>query len=226
MGDAGAKIDTNLQGQRLGRKGRTTRDRIIAAARDVIENPNSEEFSVSAVARRADLRVSSIYNYFSDLTELFMTVLEPVIDEAQAKHLEILESYWPDEELELKCSQFMEAFHEFWENNVRLLHLRNNLAQQHNPRVLFHRISSARRIVARLALQMGAPNDENWGDEHDLASVLFAGLERVVTIITDELLDAPYPPNLERRFGKGSLKQQARLLALAIREARSARTAS
>jgi len=73
-----AQFDTNLQGQKLGRKGRVTRERILEAALALIEDADAEPLSLSAVARRADLRISSIYTYFADLTELFLTVLDPV----------------------------------------------------------------------------------------------------------------------------------------------------
>lgn len=218
------KIDTNLQGQRLGRKGRITRERILAAARELIEEPGSEDFSISAVARRANLRVSSIYVYFPDLAELFLTVMEPVIRESEVRYLNILESYWPDDHLDEKCAEFVEAFHGFWERNVRYLHLRNNLAQQHNSRVLTQRINAARKTVGLLKLQMGAPSeDDGGGISQDMASVLYAGMERVVTIVTDVLLEAPYPVDIERRFGKKTLKQQSRLMVLAIRAERERR---
>lgn len=217
---AEAKIDTNLQGQRLGRKGRITRDRILAATRELIEDPGGEELTISAIARKAELRVSLIYNYFPDFTDLFMTVMEPAIEESQADYLRILEMPWPDDDLDNKCAEFVNAFLNFWERNVKLLHLRNSLAQQHDARVLSHRINFARRIVGHLKLQMGAPSTNDGGVSQDMASVLYAGLERVVTIVTDVLLEAPYPSHIERSFGKKTLKQMARLMALAIREER------
>lgn len=223
---AATQIDTNLQGQKLGRKGRITRERILAVTRELIETPGSEDFSISAVARRAELRVSSIYNYFPDLTDLFITVMEPIIRESQVGYLSLLREYWPDEELDEKCAEFVGAFHDFWERNVRYLHLRNILAQQHNSRVLFQRINAARETVGYLKQQMGAPSeDDGGGISQDMASVLYAGLERVVTIVTDELLNAPYPADLERRFGKKTLNQQARLMVLAIRAERERRAA-
>ena len=220
------KIDTNLQGQKLGRKGRITRERILAVTRELIEEPGGEDFSISAVARRANLRVSSIYNYFPDLTDLFMTVMEPIIQESQVGYLSILETYWEDDELEQKCADFVDAFHSFWERNVRYLHLRNSLAQQHNSRVLSQRINAARRVVGLLKLQMNASDVNDGGITQDMASVLFAGMERVVTIVTDVLLEAPYPSNIERSFGKHTLKQQARLMVLAIRAERERRAAA
>lgn len=219
MGGA-PKVDTNLQGQRLGRKGRVTRDRIIAVTRELIEDPTAGDLSISAVARRAELRVSSIYNYFPDLSDLFMTTIEPIIEQAQQGYLRVVADYWSDDQLGEKCAEFVEAFRLYWEQNVRVFHLRNSLAQQHEPRVLLQRINSARKVVSLLEAQMSHPVRGKSEVAQDMASVLYAGLERVATIVSDELLNAPYPSNVERRFGNHTLKQQARLLELAIREER------
>jgi len=223
--DAEARVDTNLQGQKLGRKGRITRERIIAAARELIEDAESEGLTISAVARRTKLRVSSIYNYFPDSTELFLTVLEPAMEKTQVGYLQAIEPYWSDETLGEDCDRFVKEFHQFWKTNVRLLHMRNAIADTHEPRVLLQRITAARQMVNLLAAQMGGPGVEIAGPEYDMASVLYTGLERVVTIATDELLKAHYPPQIKRRYGQSTLKQEAHLLELAIRDIRAQRAA-
>lgn len=213
-------IDTNLQGQKLGNKGRVTRERIMTVARELIEDPDSEGFSLSAVARKTDLRMSSIYNYFADPTELFLAVFDPIADEAEDAYVDLIRDRWSDEELAARSSQFIAAFHKFWRKHSRILHLRNRLADQHDERVMLKRISMARRVVRLLGQQAGGNTDEGTGPEYDLASVLYTGLERVVTIATDEEMKAHYPPQIKPRFEGGTLHQQARLLALAIADER------
>src|SRR4051812_7547086 len=73
----------NLNGQRLGRKGRLTRDRILVAANELLATPTDVPFSLSAVARQASLGMTSLYLYFTDLTELLLAILEPLMDEAE-----------------------------------------------------------------------------------------------------------------------------------------------
>lgn len=213
--------ETNLQGQKLGNKGRITRERIVAAAREMIEEPRAEPFSVSAVARRAGLRTSSIYNYFADFTELFMAVIEPVVEQSEEAYVCLIRAYWPDDELEIHCWQFVQAFHTYWKEHTRLLHLRNTIADQYDTRVLLLRIAMARTVIRLLGQQLGAPATRATGPEYDLASVLFTGLERVVTIATDEELKAHHPPSVKPRFEGATLKQQSRLLALAIMDERA-----
>lgn len=212
--------DTNLQGQKLGKKGRITRERIIAATRQMIEEPRSEPLSLSAVARRAGLRTSSIYNYFADFTELFLAVIEPVVERSEEAYICLVRDYWPDDEMDMRCWQFVQAFHQYWKENTRLLHLRNTIADQYETRVLLLRIAMARKVILLLGRQLGAPASRTTGPEYDLASVLFTGLERVVTIATDEELKAHHPPSVKPRFDGATLKQQSRLLALAIMDER------
>lgn len=214
-------IELNLQGQRLGRKGQTTRARIIAAARELIDEGGEEQLSLSAVARRADLRMSSLYNYFADLSDLFLCLLEPLNQEAEGAYLGLLREHWPDAELGDRCFAFVSAFHAFWRANARLLHMRNAIADQFEERVMLHRIDMARGVIHLLGRQMGETGDRITGTEFDLASVLYTGLERVVTIATDERFQAHYPPKIQPRFQGATLVQHARLLRLAIADERA-----
>ena len=69
-------ISHNLNGQRLGRKGRDTRDRIVAVTTELLSEPLEDGLiTLSEVARRADIRMGTLYLYFADLTELVFAVL-------------------------------------------------------------------------------------------------------------------------------------------------------
>jgi len=81
--DPGAGVARNLHGQKLGRKGRVTRDRILAATIELLESPSGEPITMSAVARKASLGMTSLYNYFNDFSELLLAVLDPVMEEAE-----------------------------------------------------------------------------------------------------------------------------------------------
>jgi len=219
-GTAGDSLH-NLQGQRLGHKGQTTRARIIDVARELIEDGEEELLTLSAVARRAGLRMSALYNYFADLPDLFLAVLEPVVAASEQAYAGLLREHWPDDELADRCTSFVHAFHAFWAANTAVLHMRNVIADQHDPRLMNQRIGMARVAIRLLGQQMGAPASRITGDEYDLASVLYTGLERVVTIATDDRFKALYPPSIKSRYDGKTLKQQARLLRLAIVDERA-----
>lgn len=210
----------NLQGQRLGRKGANTRARILEVAREIIGEGGDDPLTLSAVARRAELRMSSLYNYFSDLPDLLLALLEPVVADSEHAYIAQLREYWPDADLPARCEAFVRAFHEFWRNNAALLHLRNAYADSHEPRMMMQRIDMARVVIRLLGQQMGAPSTRITGDEYDFASVLYTGLERVVIIATDDRFKANYPPSIRSRYDGKTLGQQARLLHIAIADER------
>jgi AcrR family transcriptional regulator len=212
-----AAVSHNLNGQRLGRKGRVTRERILAAALDLIET-SEQPVTLARVARRASLGMTSVYNYFPDLTDLLLAVLEPVMATAQEDYLSELHERWPDAGLYAQCYRFVRRYHGFWSRHARLLHMRNSLADHNDARMMQHRIASTRPIIHLLVRQMG---DEplGLGPHTSMATVLMIGIERSVTLVTD--------PELRRMVAMGPevsedryLVPGARLMEFAIRDAR------
>ena len=206
----------NCQGQKLGRKGKDTRDRIVEAARQLIVEARVHPMSLSAVARHASIGMSSIYTYFKDMTELVLAVLEPVGELSESAYIRMIRDRWPDDQLDKRAREFVHGFHGFWEENSRLLHLRNQMADQQDLRMIAHRIQMAQPVMTLLARQMDASPHGPPGMEQDLASVLFTGLERVVTMATDAYLKSSFPVNIRSRYEGGAIEQQGRVLALAI----------
>lgn len=213
-------LSHNLNGQRLGRKGRDTRERIIAAAQTLLAAPEPVQITLSAVAREASLGMTTLYLYFGDLTELLLAVLEPMMATAEDCYLASLRIRWPEETLGQHCIDFVNAYHAFWQQHSRILHLRNSMADQQDQRMMVHRIRSAQPLIAALVEQMDCDPRANPSPAFGMASVLVTGLERLVTIATDaylpELLDSEFAPNMLDRLGS-----EARLLELGIRDCRT-----
>lgn len=217
VSDACAAVSHNLNGQKLGRKGRVTRERIVAAALELFSE-NDELVTLGSVARRAGLGLTSLYNYFTDLTELLLAVLEPVMATAESSYLAVLRDRWPEAQLYESCYAFVHSYHAFWARNSQLLHMRNSLADRHDDRMMMHRVNSTRPIIELLVWQMDedvVPGRRNTS----MASMLMTGIERSITLVTDRDLRAlvRMPPDLsEDRY----LQAGARLLELAIGDAR------
>jgi AcrR family transcriptional regulator len=213
------EVSHNLNGQRLGRKGRDTRDRIIAVAREIIDESDESQITISEVARRANLRMASLYLYFADLTELVLALLEPVMAEAEKSYLELLRTPWPDEELESRCLQFAHNFYEFWNRNSGVLHLRNTMADRKDRRMTEQRINAARPVIALLIRQMGHDPAVRRLAPAGLATVLYMGFERAVNIVTDRhfgsAMDGQFSPDVDHY-----MNAEARLFTLAIADAR------
>jgi AcrR family transcriptional regulator len=218
---APAPVSHNLNGQRLGRKGRDTRERIIAVTTELLGDPDEDGLiTLSEVARRANLRMSTLYLYFADLTELMLAVLAPVMASAEEEYVCLLREHWPDDELDRRPLAFVAGYFNFWGKNSRLLHLRNSMADRGDPRMMEHRVRSAMPVMRLIASQMGTQPTEYGNAMSSMATALMTGLERVATVMTDvrtrHIDQQPSNPlNLV-------MEAQARLFELAIRDQRRA----
>lgn len=213
-------VSHNLAGQRLGRKGRDTRERIIAAAVELIHGPQSEPLTLSAVARQAGLGLTSLYNYFSDLPELLVAVLEPVMASAEQGYYGLIRTRWPDDQLAERCHDFVAAYHDFWARHTRLLHLRNTLSDDGDQRMADLRIAATQPIIRRITEQMDGDPRARRSPAFAMATVLMIGVERAVTIATDRELPILMAQDIQHDAGH-FLRPSARLMELAIREMRA-----
>lgn len=218
------EVSHNLNGQRLGRKGRDTRDRILAVAKEILAENDAAQITISEVARRANLRMASLYVYFSDLTELGLALLEPVMTEAETSYLQLLRTPWPDAELCQHCEQFVQGFFRFWQRNSEILHLRNMMADRKDGRMTEHRINSARPVIGLLVEQMRDDPNARGSAAVGMATVLYMGFERAVNIATDrhfgDAMGERFAPDIEHY-----LEAEARLFELAIADYRAKRAA-
>ncbi len=212
-------VARNLNGQKLGRKGRDTRQRILNAAADIVAEGNADQVSLSAIARRASLGMTSLYLYFNDLTELLLALLEPVIDGARLEFSDLLGKQWDDERLGEQCRAFLDAYYRFWAGNSRLLHLRNSMADSGDDRMSLARIRSSQPLIGFLARQMGGSPDDTQSYVYAMATVLTTGIERTVTVATDPRLTGMFGPG-HSHAASHYLDPEARIMELAIRDTR------
>jgi AcrR family transcriptional regulator len=218
-------VSHNLAGQRLGRKGRDTRERILAATERLLAGPLDTPISLSAVAREASLGMTTLYLYFSDLTELLLAVLDPIMASAENSYVGHLRSRWPDDALAAHCLSFVESYHAFWVRHSRILHLRNSYADNGDERMRAHRISDGRPVIDLLVQQMDGDPAQALSPAFGMATILLTGLERMITVATDVdfpslLMEDPVP------HVRNLLRAQARVLELGIADRRAASRAS
>lgn len=215
--DASAAVSHNLHGQKLGRKGRVTRERILAATIELVEKTD-EPVTLGAVARTVGIGMTSIYNYFTDFTELLLAVLEPVMGSAQDEYFVLARDHWPDADLNARAMDFVRAYHAFWAKHTGLLHLRNSLADQFDVRIMHQRVNSTRPLIGLFVAQMDPRG--TLGDTAVLmATTLMTGIERSITLATDRRLRRILG-TLPGRREESLLEVNARLMELAIRDMR------
>jgi len=214
-------VSHNLQGQRLGRKGRDTRDRILLATTRLLYCERRETpISMSAVAREASLGMTSLYNYFKDLSELLGALLEGVMASAEDAYLAPLRRRWDDGELATRCYEFVRGYQTFWETHSYLLHLRNAMSDKSDPVMTRHRIKSTQPIIGLIVEQMDGDPLAPRSRAFAMATVLMIGIERSVTISTDNDLPVKMAQNI-KHDDDHFLRPCARLMEMAIRDMRT-----
>jgi AcrR family transcriptional regulator len=219
------RLSHNLAGQKLGRKGRDTRDRILAAAAELLADPENPPFSLSAVARKVPLGMTSLYNYFSDLTELLLAILEPIMASAEQTYLGHMRQRWEDENLGQQCYSFMDNYYRFWQQNTKILHLRNALSEGEGDRRMgVQRVNAGIPMVRLFTQQMDGDPDDTLAIDYCMATALFTGVDRLIAVRTmttrwSEGVDDSFYPVVENQ-----LRAEARLLELAIRDGRERNT--
>jgi len=221
-GAVGAKAQRNLSGQRLGRKGRETRSRIITAVGRLVGGPNAQPLSLSAIARETSVTMTTLYLYFADLEELVLAALEPVVADLHPL-VAMLETRWPDEHLGACCVKFIDAYAEYWAKHRRMLHLRNKFAAGRDVRFYQLQLRSSRPLLNALARQMDG-DGERLGSPLYTAGFLLAGVEYLATVLTDQdvhyMIYDSFAKGLEEPVLSQARIAEARVLELAIRDQR------
>lgn len=221
------EVSHNLVGQRLGKKGQATRERILAAMLHLLADPDGPPVTLTLVAREAKIGLTNLYLYFPDLGELLLAALQQVMANSEEAYIAALQRRWPDDGLEAACRNFLGAHFAFWQRHARLLHMRNSLADASDMRVLAYRQSATQPVLAMLAAQMAPAGKEVDSDCSDYATVLFTGLERTATVLTHRnyLQISGHRSNRgQAEHAERLLDAEASIMALAVRQRRDARS--
>lgn len=217
-------VSHNLVGQRLGRKGQETRERILAAMLGLLEDHDGPPVTLTSVAREASVGMTTLYLYFPDMGDLLLSTLKRVMDSSEQAFVHRLRERWPDASLGERSQDFLHAHYAFWKRHARLLHMRNSFADASDPRVLAYRTEVSRPVLDLLVLQMdGDPAVTDTMSQH-MATVLMVGFERVATVMTNPLF---YNGEGDADAGKRAyvdklVNAQARVIELSIRSQRAA----
>lgn len=175
-------VSHNQVGQKLGRKGQETRERILAAMLGLLADRDGPPVTLSGVAKEARVRPPNVYLYFPDMGDLLLAALARVMETAEAAYLGQLRPHWPDGALHACSYAFLQAYYAFWAEHARLLHMRNAMSEAGDLRVLRYRNDVTLPLIRLLADQFGQADDAG---DIALASVLITGLERVATVVTN-----------------------------------------
>lgn len=213
----------NLVGQRLGRKGQETRERVLNAMLALLEDPDGPPVTLTAVAKEASVGMTTLYLYFPAMGDLLLAALRCVMGSAGEGFMALVRDPWSEETLAQDCLAFHRAHHRFWKRHARLLRMRNSFADDCDLSVLSYRSEATRPLLDALTRQMGCdPADGDTACAH-LATVVLTGLERVATVVTTphfHITSAAHGTSAEEIYIENLIAAQARLTEIAIRDQR------
>ncbi len=149
----------NLLGQKMGRKGRDTRKRVMDAALELLKTSSYKDLSVSEIASEAELSNATFYVYFKDVEEVLYACVEAAALDLGELHA-VLDAEWTRDNAREQVKKFVEIYNELWEKYRVELRVRNLEADQGNLRFLNLRIETTRTLLQKLGNKIAKLNPE------------------------------------------------------------------
>jgi AcrR family transcriptional regulator len=179
---ASPAVQVNKSGQSLGRKGHRTRQRIIDATRELMEDSKGVAPSAAAVARAADISSPTFYLYFGDVGEAILAVVEQAGDDL-APVRERLEAPWGADPF-LQAHAFVQSFFDYWTEHAAVLRVRNRMADAGDERFVALRLAYAVHLLEPLVRKLSPVKSKGTGDipARAIAGALIVNLERSATV--------------------------------------------
>ena len=172
----------NLLGQKLGPKGRQVRDRLLAAARDLMASQPMSAPTLTAITAAADVRLTSVYRYYADVGALYIAAMEPLRAQ-MAPLIALLERRWRKGAEYAEALRFAEQHFSYWRDRRGALFLRNSLAEGGDARIIALRTEWAFPLYRALAEKLAAAHGRAAGeDDMAIAGVVLSGMERTTTL--------------------------------------------
>ncbi len=147
----------NQHGQKMGRKGKMTRQKIMDVTLEMLKSRSYKDLTVSDVAFEAEVSSSTFYVYFEDIEDVLFACVQ-----AAALNLDplynILAEDWNADNLRNQVKRFVDTYNELWEKYRVELRIRNLEADQGNLRFLNLRIDTTRGILQGLGRKIAQFN--------------------------------------------------------------------
>ncbi len=107
------------------------RERIINAATMEFALKGFENANINSIAKKADVSVGSLYKYFENKQDMFLTIIHYSIATMEDMLNELLES---DEDILLKVEHIIRTIQNYSKQNPLIVKLYNVMTSENNPR--------------------------------------------------------------------------------------------
>lgn len=131
------------------------RERILDAATKEFAKNGFENANINNIAKKADVSVGSLYKYFENKQDLFLTVVQYSIRAMETLLTSLAES---DEDILLKVEQIIRTIQKTSKENVLLVKLYNVMTSENNPRFasqFAYEMESMTARIYRVAIEQG-----------------------------------------------------------------------
>ncbi len=169
----------------MGRKGLETRQKLMFAARKLLDIYSPVELTAVSIAKEAGTSSASFYMYFEDVRDILFALASEAGTAMGSLH-EVVQQPWDVETLQEHALLLVDRFTEIWQAHRQVLRFRNLEADRGDPRFEALRMSTYVPFIDLLARQIVAtcPSDKTrptLSQGFAMASVMHAAMERLAT---------------------------------------------
>ena len=140
MTDADEEPAVAIDGRALGRRGAQTRQRLLDATAQLLEDNGLRELKVVDIARTVELSPATFYQYFRDVEEAVLALSVEVGEETNSLSALVAQDWAGPEGLAV-VRKLVEDFISNWDTHRAVLRTRNLAAQEGDDR--FRRVRNA-----------------------------------------------------------------------------------
>ncbi|PKP95059.1 MAG: TetR/AcrR family transcriptional regulator [Alphaproteobacteria bacterium HGW-Alphaproteobacteria-16] len=173
----------------LGRKGRDTRQRLMAAATRLLQETSPMDLTAMAIAAEAGTASATFYVYFRDVQDILYALSEAATEDMLSAFA-ALDIFRSNATVAEDSDVFLAMLADQWERHSAVLHYRMMEADRGDPRFTRLRGRWAEAVLSRFwellkrAPHLAPPLDEL--DAYAESIVLFASIERLAAAIQRE----------------------------------------
>jgi AcrR family transcriptional regulator len=147
---AGSETTFDQSGRALGPRALHTRQRLLQATQELLDERSVRDISVVEIARRASTSPATFYQYFKDVNEAVLVLAEQAAEEMPAV-IGLIDGDWKGRKGLDTSRDIVRAFVDHWDAHRSVLLVRNLYADEGDRRFMNVRRRVISPVIERLA---------------------------------------------------------------------------
>lgn len=150
---ASAETTFDQSGRALGPRALHTRQRLLEATGELLDECSVRDISVVEIARKASTSPATFYQYFKDVNEAVLVLAEQAAAEMPAV-IELIDGSWEGQKGLETSRAIVRAFVDHWDSHRSVLLVRNLYADEGDRRFMSVRRRVISPVIEQLALRI------------------------------------------------------------------------